>query len=474
MNRTTRSNLLGAATMFLLAAGPATASADSIAYVKGGSIWLSTGDGARQYQVTDGGGYSTVSQADDGRMVALHGDSIAYLDRQGNVLADITTPVSTTTDPSMQFKGPFDPVISPDGRRVAYTYYWQYTGYDPYCNPSTYCYVKRLYQGIAFTAPDRLTAWDEPGMRRQSGWIHPFWIGNDAVFASDPAILPNEDLVMVDPSKDKTTGFTRWFSHAGAGIWGDADMTRSQRKLAGVAGDSDERILFAYADGLPVNGGDPHYPTQCPYQLTDPEGGAFKQVSWAPDGRALAYEDGAGINTVAIPEFGATFGDCGSPSEQPRLLLAGATSPSWGPADVPPARVFPPVKASPTPAPTPTPVASSGGVPSPVTSPGIVLGAPTGGAKLTIGRALAKGLPVTVQVPGPGTLTVSAKARGKVVATGKARPGAAGGATVKLTFSKAAKRSLAATKSLTLSITATHTPKSGKKTTQRSKITITR
>ena len=37
----------------------------------------------------------------------------------------------------MQFKGPFDPEISPDGRRVAYTYYWQYTGYDPYCNPST-------------------------------------------------------------------------------------------------------------------------------------------------------------------------------------------------------------------------------------------------------------------------------------------------------------------------------------------------
>ena len=108
------------------------------------------------------------SAPDSGRMVALRGDRIRHLERDGRVIAEIAMPISTTTDPSMRFKGPFDPEISPDGRRVAYTYYWQYTGYDPYCNQSTNCYVKRLYHGTGFTDPNRLTAWDEPGFLRRS------------------------------------------------------------------------------------------------------------------------------------------------------------------------------------------------------------------------------------------------------------------------------------------------------------------
>ena len=117
--------------------------------------------------MTSDGGYSTVSQADSGRMVALRGDKLRHLERDGRVIAEIATPVSTTVDPSMAFKGPFDPEISPDGRRVAYTYYWQYTGYDPYCNITNDCTVKRLYHGTGFTDPNRLTAWDEPGFLRR-------------------------------------------------------------------------------------------------------------------------------------------------------------------------------------------------------------------------------------------------------------------------------------------------------------------
>ncbi|MGZ8634512.1 MAG: hypothetical protein ACXWZZ_11765, partial [Solirubrobacteraceae bacterium] len=49
----------------------ATASADSIVYVKDGNVWLTSPDAARQYQVTFDGGYSSPSQADDGTIVAL-------------------------------------------------------------------------------------------------------------------------------------------------------------------------------------------------------------------------------------------------------------------------------------------------------------------------------------------------------------------------------------------------------------------
>src|SRR5689334_4752653 len=113
------------AALVVLAFGAPAASADSIAYIKESNLWLSTGDGSRQFQVTSTGGYSDVSQADDGTMIALKGVRLNRLDRMGNVLADFDTPVSDTRPaPAKTFYGPYDPAISPDGTKVAYTYYY--------------------------------------------------------------------------------------------------------------------------------------------------------------------------------------------------------------------------------------------------------------------------------------------------------------------------------------------------------------
>src|SRR5918999_169551 len=88
----------------------APAMADSIAYIKDGNVWLSTSDASRQYEVTSGGGYSDVTQADDGTMIALTGVRLHRLDRQGNVLADLATPVSRPRPPPPQtLCGPLDP-----------------------------------------------------------------------------------------------------------------------------------------------------------------------------------------------------------------------------------------------------------------------------------------------------------------------------------------------------------------------------
>lgn len=464
--------LLAMAGTALSLAGAPAAFAGSIAYVKDGSVWLSTGDGSRQYQVTNGGGYSAVSQSDDGHLAALHGDTIAYLDRQGNVLADIKTPVSSGSDPTKQFYGPYDPVISPDGKSVAYTYYYQWIGQDPYCNPSTGCYLKRTYQGTAYTHPTRLTAWDEPGVRRQSGWIHPFWVGNDRTFQSDASVAPNEDLIMNEPGKDEKTGFTRWFSHPTAKGWKDTDMTRSQKKLAGVVGEKSDLIWFAYVRGLPENGGATNYPTQCSYEINAPKD-KFEEVSWSPDGATLAYSDGAGINTVAIPEFGAAFGDCGTPTDSPKLLIAGGKSPSWGPADVPAVRDFPPKDGG-----------NGGGGDNGGGNHGgnnggggnggsTVVVANKSGAPLKLGKILSGGLPVTVQVASPGSLTVRVKAKGKTVGTAKSKVGKPGGKSVKVAFGKSARRTLGKSKSVTFSVTASLTPASdGQPLTQTVKVTI--
>ena len=63
---TLRKLLSGVAALIALAVAAPAASADSIAYVKNGDIWLSTSDGSRQYRVTTTGGYSDVSQAEKG------------------------------------------------------------------------------------------------------------------------------------------------------------------------------------------------------------------------------------------------------------------------------------------------------------------------------------------------------------------------------------------------------------------------
>jgi hypothetical protein len=95
MRTLTRLAAVGAALAAVASAAPA-AHADSIAYIKDGNVWLSTPDGARRHQVTAGGAYADVSQADDGTMIALTGVRLHKLDRFGRVLADFDTPVSDT------------------------------------------------------------------------------------------------------------------------------------------------------------------------------------------------------------------------------------------------------------------------------------------------------------------------------------------------------------------------------------------
>src|SRR3954453_5407578 len=101
------------------------AHAAPIPYVKDGDIWLTTPDGARQVRVTNDGGYSFASQADDGTLIGLHGQRLRRLDRAGTLLADFTTPVSDVpADAAFTSLGPIDPQISPDGTKVAYGYHF--------------------------------------------------------------------------------------------------------------------------------------------------------------------------------------------------------------------------------------------------------------------------------------------------------------------------------------------------------------
>src|SRR3954468_15799631 len=105
-----------------MAAGFAgSAHASSLVYVKNGDVWASSPDGAQQVQISHGGGYAEPSQADDGTIVAPRAGGRLYrLDRRGALLNE---PVATwLSGAAPGFSGPSKPVVSPDGRTIAYSW----------------------------------------------------------------------------------------------------------------------------------------------------------------------------------------------------------------------------------------------------------------------------------------------------------------------------------------------------------------
>src|SRR3954449_9171271 len=132
-------SLPGCAARALTIAAPA--SADSIVYVKEGNVWLTSPDGAKQVQVTTDGGYESPSQADDGTIVALRAKQFVRMDRTGHQLnAPVDGMGSPSTNTTGNFFGPYEPRVSPDGKRIAY-WFGQYTDYYSYgCN----CYLFHL------------------------------------------------------------------------------------------------------------------------------------------------------------------------------------------------------------------------------------------------------------------------------------------------------------------------------------------
>jgi hypothetical protein len=426
-------------------AAPAAAQADSIAYVKDGDVWLTTPDGGRQYQVTSTGGYSDVSQADDGTMIALNGIRLHKLARDGAVLADFDTPVSDTRPPgSRTFWGPYDPAISPDGQKVGYTYYYVGVGQSPGCYPPT-CYTVDTQGGTAYTWSDRQTPWDEPLLGTHSGWRNPSWMDNENVMLSDPTRLPNRDVVfdrigsrgvLQDWFRDRTQGNT----HVSGG-----DMTRARDKLAFAVGENDNGIRVYWIERWPTA-----FPPRIDeeYPLTCFQYGTATRVStptWSPDGGGLAWSDGDGLRTVAVPAFPAGC-DPSRAQQTSTLIVPGATQPDWGPADVPaPRPPRPDPRTEPRPDPRTDPRTDLGdrdprGRDPRTRDPRGRAANPLGAKALRATRA--GGVTVRLSAPAAGRLTATAHLKGRKVGAGSKRIGRKGAATVAVRFTAAGKRAL--------------------------------
>jgi hypothetical protein len=319
-----------------------TASADSIVYAKKGDLYLTSPDGSKGYRLTTGGGYSSPSQADNGVIGALRYGKMVRLDRRGRMLnqpvAGMGSPGSAS---SRNIGGPYEPRISPDGKRFYYYFYVQ-TSWDDYENDirwiDTGSYGTWTWADH-FTSPASESEYSK--LLTQAEWVSNdrllgtmgFWmnmwtweLGHGHGYTSSSA---QWWFGLQDPPDQWGVAAYHWYS--------DPALSRDGSKLAMTDGDRDDSQLLIAATHGPAWSGHAPYPEPdyvgaksdlaAPTLECATARGKYVNPSWSRDGRTLAYGKADGVYALSVPSL-----TCSQMRE--RLLAPGGYDPAFGPADV--------------------------------------------------------------------------------------------------------------------------------------------
>ncbi|MDW5595410.1 hypothetical protein VSS74_13760 [Conexibacter stalactiti] len=309
-----RSTLVaGAASIVAALACAAPASADSIAYLKDHNVWLTNPDGSGQYQVTTDGyaglPYRSPSQADDGTIAVSRANSIFLLRQNGSVIREIDPPGLTNTYSHLVDGSPDQVAISPDGGRIAY----MFISFEGGGSDQT-----RTTTGFVDAAGNRLVG------NLYNGY--PSWVTNTRLLTSG-GYGHHVNL------HDQGQGLEDNWLNDNQGDLSDPEVNRQGTRIALVRTVSNRPSIVAYDTVGDVLTGRPAATAtaRCIFEGVP----ALSGPSWAPDGMALVWTEPDGLWTM--DQAGTCVG-------QPRLLIAGATEPDWGPAPVNPGpREVPPV-----------------------------------------------------------------------------------------------------------------------------------
>jgi hypothetical protein len=453
-----RSLITGSALLAATLPISAPAAADSIVYLKSNDVWIANPDGSGEYQVTRDGApglpYLSVSQADDGTIAASRYDKILLLRQNGSVIRELDPPTLRNSYSHALDGKPVQVAISPDGGRIAYTFVSFETegGGADMTRPAT-GFVDALGNPL-------------PGNLYNA---FPSWVTNTRLLTSGGY------LWHVNIHDQGQTVERNWLNDAETDL-SDPEVNRQGTRIALVRGHGASRTIFTFTTVGDVLAGWPARVGTIAVCSLGPLDG-IAGPSWAPDGNALVWTEPDGLWTMA----GA--GTC--TGEQPRLLIAGASQPDWGPANVAPGpREEPPSRPGPDRPIPETPPSRPGKNDPPVRR--TPSSRPRVSASMTTGALAKRGLKVTFTCAARCTVKVTVRAdrasartlklgRAALLGSGSGRVQAAGGAvTVKVSPSPAVRRRLAKLRGGTLSVRTAVTPQSGRPLEFRQRVRVTR
>ena len=258
------------------AIAPAGASASSLVYIKDGNVWLGSPDGSVERPLTQGGGFDSPSQADDGTVVAIErgeADGVRYglihrISRKGQGLGSVRCgPENSTT-----YSGPLGAEVSRDGALVAF-HYTQFPSPSP---TAAYCP----------TDSDALTS----GFGEIGGAFNPSWISDDPVVLFTTSGFPN---VITDTPNGNSEG---WFTENSLRLDAGA-VDRGLTKLAGIVSGGGELRLYE------MTGPPPAEPTaRCSFTFPGASD-QYEHPTWSPDGTQLAWDEPDGIHVADVPSL---------------------------------------------------------------------------------------------------------------------------------------------------------------------------
>jgi hypothetical protein len=306
---------------------PAASQASSLVFLRpDGNVWLAYPDGSGLYQVTLDGTpanpYGAPSQADDGTIVTTRGiggnELIYRLAQNGAVMSAFRPPVQFSL-------GLFDAEVSRDGSKVAY-----WTGFignalcEPASSGSEACFSTHITASTAAVDMGGLS------FRTTPAWISPTRL----LTGGRNAFLSTYDLG--DPADVIWTGIDN--AH-------DAELTADATRLAATTGSVEETITLWATTGNPLADEPVPAPTEACF-LQGPAGGRFDDPTWAPNGGALAWEEGdgdsgtppgagEGIWVWNLGNSGNLANDCNT-AIPTGAVIAGGSQPDWGPANINP------------------------------------------------------------------------------------------------------------------------------------------
>jgi hypothetical protein len=325
----TRLLALCAALVALAVAAPA-ALADSIAYIKGGDVWLARSDGSRQRPITKDGTssnpYRSPAYSDAGLITAVKNlRDIYFFDRRGR---QVRKRRDLTGGPTP----PFNPVvidhsISPDGRLLASTLWLTSRAPDP-----------KSYEpkGVDYGT----TVWytrvsDGKLLGRTDSGQNPTWLTSNRPVVFAPYVYHSADAWLVNLANANSP--TQWFQdRATVNVLdpsdgeplNDGEVTRARDKIAVVRGPSTTASSATTMIRIYGISSLTARPTERCDLRASPRS-RIESPTWSPDGKQLAWGEAGGIWASPIAAGAA---DCGA---APKRLIAGGSEPDWGPADAP-------------------------------------------------------------------------------------------------------------------------------------------